>query len=474
MHLIFYSPLNKTPNMSKKKDLVFFQLVMINVIAVDSIRTLPFSALYGFSLVFFYLLAALVFFIPTALVSAELGTGWPNRGGIYVWVREAFGMKIGLLTIWLNWIYNVIWFPTILALIAGTFAYLFNPALAENRFYMASSVLILFWLATFINCFGMRASSFLSTLGALVGTIFPMMFIGILGILWIIQGKPMEISLDWEHFFPQTKDVDNLAFLTNVFFGLLGLEMAATHAREMRNPTRDYPRSVFTSIWIILGTIIFASLAIAIVVPNKDLSLAVGIMQAFSAFFQAYGISWALPFIAGCIVLGGLSGMGAWIIGPTKGLLVAGQDGSLPPFFSKVNKHDVPVNILLVQAVVVSFLALFYVVFPTINKSFWLLSLVTAQLALLVYVILFAAAIKLSYTKPHIKRHFKIPGNKIGIWITCLLGGTSCLVVMGFGFIPPAKIPVENAFRYELLLFAGIFFACITPFLLFKKKRSRQ
>lgn len=460
--------------MSRKKVLGFFQLVMINVIAVDSIRTLPFSAVYGFSLVFFYLLAAVVFFIPTALVSAELGTGWPNRGGIYVWVREAFGKKMSFLTIWLNWLYNVIWFPTILGLIAGTFAYFFNPELANNRFYMAGSVLVLFWLATLINCFGMKASSLLSTVGALVGTIFPMIFIGFLGILWMVQGKPMEISFSWDHFIPRSVDVHNLAFLTNVFFGLLGLEMAATHAREMRNPTKDYPRSIFTSIWIILGTIIFASLAIAIVIPNKELNLAVGIMQAFSSFFRAYGIEWALPLIAGCIVLGGLSGMGAWIIGPTKGLLVAGQDGSLPKFFSKVNRHDAPINILLVQAGIVSFLSLLYVVFPTVNKSFWLLSVVTAQLALLVYVALFAAAIKLSYSKADVVRHFRIPGKKVGIWIVCLVGGISCFVVMGLGFIPPSQVPVENIFRYEIILFLGMAIACIVPFLIYKKRGAER
>ena len=78
-------------SMNSKKALKTFQIVMINVIAVDSIRTLPFSAELGFSLVFFYLLAAIFFFIPSGLISAELGTGWPNKGGIYVWVREAFG-----------------------------------------------------------------------------------------------------------------------------------------------------------------------------------------------------------------------------------------------------------------------------------------------------------------------------------------------------------------------------------------------
>ena len=99
---------------------------MINVIAVDSIRTLPFSAELGFSLVFFYLVAAVFFFIPSGLISAELATGWPSTGGIYVWIREAFGKKVALIMIWLNWIYNIFWYPTILALLAGVFTYFFK------------------------------------------------------------------------------------------------------------------------------------------------------------------------------------------------------------------------------------------------------------------------------------------------------------------------------------------------------------
>src|SRR3989338_1444789 len=200
----------------EKKSLGLFRLVMINVIAVDSIRTLTFSAVYGFSLVFFYILTALLFFIPTALIAAELGTGWPNLGGIYVWVREAFGKKWSLIIIWLNWIYNVIWYPTIMALIAGTFTYFFNPELANNRLYMCLSVLILFWAATFLNCLGMRASSLLSTLAALIGTLIPMLLITLLGIIWVAQGQITQIQFTWSQFFPEGTQSSNLAFLTNV------------------------------------------------------------------------------------------------------------------------------------------------------------------------------------------------------------------------------------------------------------------
>src|SRR6478672_5976935 len=102
-----------------KKVLSVFSLVMINIIAVDSLRTLPISAKLGMSLIFYYVIAALIFFIPVALVAAELATAFPNTGGIYVWVREAFGKRVGFITIWLQWIYNVVWYPTILAFIAA-------------------------------------------------------------------------------------------------------------------------------------------------------------------------------------------------------------------------------------------------------------------------------------------------------------------------------------------------------------------
>ncbi|MCX6991370.1 MAG: amino acid permease [Chlamydiae bacterium] len=456
-----------------KKALGFFQLVMINVIAVDSIRTLPFSAAYGFSLVFFYILAALLFFIPTALVAAELGTGWPTTGGVYVWVREAFGKKWSLVVIWLNWIYNVVWYPTIIALIAGTAAYFFDPALSDNKLYMGGSVVVLFWLATWLNLYGMKISGIISAIGAIIGTILPMVLISALGFVWWKGGNPLAISVTADSFFPSMTNGNNLAFLTNVLFGLMGLEMAATHAADMKNPQRDYPKSLLVSVLIILATIVFASLAIALVVPANQLNLATGAMQAFSLFLHSLNMGWAIPLVAGFIILGGISGMGAWIIGPTKGLMVASQDGSLPKILQKKNKHGVPVNILLIQGVIVTLLSLAFIIFPTVNSSFWILSAVAAQLALLVYVFLFLAAIKLHHSRPEVKRSFKVPGKKWGMWICSGAGLLSSIGVIGLGFIPPSQIDLGNIFSYEMWLIGGMILLCSVPFFIFKwKKRA--
>src|SRR3990167_5842716 len=112
------------------KPLTIFSLTMMNVIAVDSLRNLTVSAEYGAALIFFYAVAAIMFYIPCVLVAAELATGWPQTGGAYIWVREAFGRRFGFLAIWLQWGYNVVWYPTILSFISGTLAYLINPSLA--------------------------------------------------------------------------------------------------------------------------------------------------------------------------------------------------------------------------------------------------------------------------------------------------------------------------------------------------------
>lgn len=454
-----------------KKILGTFSLVMINVIAVDSLRSLPFSAEYGFSLVFYYLLAAVAFFYPVSLVVAELATTWPNKGGIYVWVREAFGEYWGFLVIWLQWVYNVAWYPTILSFLAATFAYLINPHLADNKVYMLSVILITFWLATYLNWHGMAFSSAISTFAALIGTLIPMIFIIILGIIWLAKGHPSQIVFSGKTFWPDLSSVNNLTFLIAVLFGLVGMELSASHADEVRNPGKAFPRALAYSSVIILVSLILSSLAIAIVVPQQQLNVVAGLIQAFMIFFNAYHLGWMQPIITLFIIIGGIGGVAAWVIGPTKGLLVATRDGSIPPILARINKKEVPTLILFAQAVIVTLLCGVFLLMPTVSSSYWVLTAITAQLALLVYIIMFAAAIYLRYKKPNVRRPYKIPGGNWGMGLACLLGTLSCLFAFAIGFIPPSQIAVGKVLRYEIILIAGLLILCLPPFILYKIKK---
>ena len=281
-----------------KKPLTILSLVAINVIAIDSLRGLPFSAEYGFSAVFYYLLAAITFFIPVSLVSAELATAWPETGGLYVWVREAFGKEIGLLTIWLQWFYNIAWYPTIMSFIAVSISYMINPALSHDKYYMLSVVMIIFWGCTWVNCMGMRIASWVSSFSAVLGTIIPMLFIVVLGIFWIGLGKPIHIIFSEKAFFPNLKHIDNLVLFITILFSLVGMEMSASHAREVQNPQRDYPRAVYYSILIIMTTLVLGSLAISIVLPAHQLNIVSGLLEAFELFFQKFHMMWFMPVLA--------------------------------------------------------------------------------------------------------------------------------------------------------------------------------
>lgn len=458
--------------LANKKKLTVFGLVMMNVIAIDSLRTLPMSAEYGLSLVFYYSLAALLFFFPVALVSAELATGWPETGGIYVWLREAFGEQWGFLTIWLQWFYNICWYPTIMSFIGATLAYCFDPSLVNNKVYMIAIVFVLFWGATLVNFLGMHASHLMNTISAILGTLLPMLLIMSLGLFWVFQGKPLSIQLNWHAFFPDVSNINNLVLLTAVLYGLVGIEMSASHAGDVEHPQHNYPKAIFWSALLILTSLIGASLAIALVIPQKDLNIVAGLLQAFEVFFKALHMTWAMPFLALAIVLGSLGGVGAWILGPSKGLLIACHDGCLPRALGKKNKQGVPVAILFLQGIIFTLLCGTFILMPTVTSSFWVLSNITSILALLVYIAMFLAAIKLRYKYPEVHRTFRIPGGLIGLWGTCLIGLTSCLFTIIIGFLPPSQIAVGNIYTYEWIMILGVIISCLLPFLIYALHRA--
>lgn len=449
------------------KRLSVFGLVMINVIAIDSLRTLPMGAMYGFSLVFYYLLAALVFFVPVALVAAELATGWPETGGIYVWVREAFGKRLGFATIFLQWFYNICWYPTIMSFIAATLTYCIDPSLVDNKAYMLTVITLFFWGSTWVNCLGVSASALVSTISAIIGTLLPMLFIIVLGIIWVCVGKPIQIHFSYHSLWPNVASIHSLVLLTGVIFGLVGMEMSASHAGDVKAPQRDYPKAVFWSAIIILASLVLASLAIALVVPPQQLSMVSGLLQAFEIFFGAFHMQWFNPILTLLVICGALGCVNAWLLGPSKGLLMAGIDGCMPQRLCRVNKKGAPVTILWVQGVIFTLLCGVFLLMPSVNSSFWLLSAITSILSFLVYVVMFVAAIRLRYKFPHAPRSFRIPGGQLGLWLVCLVGLVSCTLMIVIGFFPPEQVSVGKVWVYELTLSIGVVLGCVLPFALY-------
>lgn len=457
--------------MTSKRTLNIFLLAMINVAAICSIKNWPITAEYGFASLFYFIVSITLFFIPVSLVSAELATGWPERGGVYAWVKAAMGHRLGFLAAWLLWIENVVWYPTILSFIAGTIAFCFNPALANNTLYLFCMILGTFWLATLINLLGMKTSGWISSLGVIVGTIIPGVLIIGLGLLWMMSGKHSHIDFTWDSFLPDMSSPKQLALLTGVLLGFAGMEMSAVHARDVKNPQRDYPRAILFSAVVIVVLSLLGTLAIAIVIPQSEINLVSGGIEAISFFLKSYNLGWTVPIIAFMVAFGAMGGVSTWAAGPSKGLLAAAQDGDFPPILHKINKNNMPIAMLIFQGIIVTIISVVFLLMPNVNSSFWILLVLASQLYLVMYILMFVAGIILRYKKPDIPRAYKIPGGNLGMWLVSGIGIIGALFAVVVGFFPPDQVETGNLLFFELFLIGGMVIFCAMPFiiLLFKK-----
>lgn len=456
------------------KVLTVFTLTMINIAAIASLRSLPLAASYGFSIISIYIVGALLFLIPSALISAELATAFHETGGIFLWVEKAFGKKIGFLAIWLQFINNVIWFPTALSFIAATVAYVINPSLVENKLFMITVIFIVFWTITLINLKGMKASSLISSIGAIFGTLIPGIMIILLGLIWWFIGKPLQITISTHDFFP-SMNVGNLVFSAGVLFSFAGMEMSAVHAKEVIDPNKNYPRAIFISSVVIVILFALGALSIAFVIPKDQISLIAGLINAFSVFFAAFHISWITPVLAVLLVIGSMAQVSTWLIGPIKGIFATAEHGILPKFFDKTNRYNVPHVLVLFQGAVVSILLVVFMIMPNMNSSYWLLTALATHLYLVMYIILFAAAIYLRFTQPNLKRAYMVFGrNKTGITIVGSLGLLVCIAVLCLAFIPPEGFDSGNLFFYEGFLIIGLVVLCLIPFLIIRDHKHKK
>ncbi len=437
-----------------------------------SLRNLPVVAEYGFSCVFLYLVVALVFLIPSALISAELATGWPKAGGVYDWVKEALGARWGFFAIWMQWVHNVTWFPAILAFVATLLAHMFSPEMADNKWFLFSVVFFGFWGMTLLNLMGVKISSWFSILGVLLGTILPGLFIISLALSWMGLGYPIEISFSFARFFPDLYQIQDLAFLAGLFLAFGGLEVNAVHAKEVKNPKKDFPRAILLAAFLAFILLSLGSIAIAIVIPKEEINLMAGIVQTFKIMLAPFGLSFLIPIIAFMIILGAIAEVNAWIIGPVRGLYATAEHGDLPVLFQKKNKKEIPYNLLFFQGVIVSLSSLVILWMPSSSSAFWILSALSVLLYLSMYIFMFIAAIKLRYSHPKIARPYKIPYGKKGMWFIAGTGIISSLLAFFLGFVPPSQLKVGSLWFYEGFLILGVLSMWIVPHIIYSLKKE--
>lgn len=455
-----------------KRVIPIFILAMSNVAIMASLRNLPLIAEFGWSAICFFLIVGIGFLIPCALVSAELATGWPKSGGIYIWVREAFGDRWGFFAIWMQWVHNVSWYPAILSFVAATLAYAFGTTwLAANKYFILCVVLIVFWGMTALNYRGVRTSSIVSTVGVIIGTLLPGAIIIFLAILWITGGHPIQIQASTSSLLPNFHNFDNIIFMGGFFLTFAGLEVSSGYAGEVKNPQKNFPRSILLAAGITFVLLLAGALSIAFVIPKHDISLVSGVMEAFKTMLDKYHVGWMIPIIAVLLAVGSIAEVNSWIMGPVKALYTTSIHGNLPLFFQKQNRHGMPTNLLLFQAVIVTVASFVFLLMPNVSSSYWILSALSAQMYLVMYVFMFAAAIRLRYTRPLVPRPYKIPHPQKGMWLIASLGILSSLFAIIVTLYPPKQLQVGNIIFYESFLIGGLVLMILIPLVIYQFKQ---
>ena len=189
--------------------------------------------------IFLYLVPAVVFLLPTSLVSAELASGW--TGGVYNWVATGISKPMGFLAVWCQFAMTIFYYPTLLGFVASTLAYVINPELASNGVWTALVIVVCYWSGVFISSRGTKGVAGLASGGLIIGTLIPGALLIFLGAVYLGQGNPSAAPMTAANLFPQWAGLASLVLIVNNFLSYSGMEMNAVHVSSLRNPGKAVP-----------------------------------------------------------------------------------------------------------------------------------------------------------------------------------------------------------------------------------------
>ena len=465
-----------TPKSVKKPVVIgMMAFAVMNFMTVVSLRGLPAQAEYGLVSIFYYIFAAVVFLIPTALVAAELASAFPKQGGMFRWVGEAFGPKWGFAALYWQWQAWVLWLPAVLVFGAAALAFTmwpqsFDTALAANKIFSLAILLILSWAITVFTFRGIQASVKLGTFSGIFGTIVPGAILILLGCVYVATGHPVQMSLK-TGFLPDFGNWHSMVLAASIFLFYAGMEMQAVHVKNLKNPSRDYPLSILIATIMTVVIFVLGTLAVGVVIPHKSINLSASLLVAYRDLWATLGVPWLGNVMALMLAVGVIGQVTVVTAGPSTGLLAVGKAGYLPKLMQRTNANGVSVPILVLQGLIVTFLCLIFVVMPSVQSVFQILSQISNIMFLTMYIVMFLAAIALRYSQPNIKRPFKIPGGNFGMWLVGLVGLAGALISGGLSFAPPTQIGTGSASVYVGILLAATAVEIAIPFIVFSFRK---
>lgn len=433
----------------------FWDVLLFNVATILGPRWIAAAGHNGASSISLWLLAAVFFFIPTGLVVMELSTRYPAEGGLYVWSKEAFGEFHGFVAGWTYWVYTFFYFPGLLMASASMAAFIGGAGaapLANDRTFILMVSFAILLAALLLNLVGLRVGKWLQNAGG-VGTMLPLaMLVLLAGVFWVVRGSATAFS--WRAILPRW-DFATVNFWPQIFFAFTGLELVSAMSEEVRNPDRTFPRAIVASGAAIAAIYILGTVAVLVLLPAAKVDVKNGAFQALTYGSSLLGIGFFGIAAALLILVGNAGGVGSTVAGIARVPFVVGIDRYMPKAFGKIHpRWKTPHVSMLVQAGISGAILLAIQVNETTSSAYQILVDAAVILYFIPFLYMYLAVIKLAYRKDRAAAGaVLIPGGKLGVWISGVLGFAVVLFGIVLSFVPPGE--TANKFLFEAKLAGG-------------------
>jgi amino acid transporter len=458
-----------------RRELGFWDVLLFNIAAVLGPRWIAAAAHNGTSSISLWVLAALLFFLPTAFIIVELATRYPDEGGLYVWTREAFGDFHGFVAGWAYWIYTLLYFPGLLMASIAMSAYIFGgkgAALASNQAFLVIGSLVLLAIAVGLNIVGLNIGKWLQNAGG-VATYLPLLILAVVGATFAAKhGVATQLTA---HNIKPVWNWGTVNFWSQIAFAFSGMELICAMSDEVKDPRRTFPRAIFGAGALIAAIYIVATVAVLGMMPPANIDPKSGVFQAITAGSGALGLAWVGVLCALLVTVGNAGGVGTTVAGASRVPFVVGIDNYLPEAFGRVHpKWRTPYFSILIQAVLSAAVLLAFNVNESTSGAYQVLINAATILYFLPFLYMYAAAIKLAYRpdRESDKRAVLIPGGRVGVWLMGLLG-----IAVTLGSIVLACIPTEditNRGLFGFKLFCGTVVPILIGLWLFSRGARRR
>lgn len=455
-----------------KKSLTLFGFFAMTASMVMAVYEYPTFATSKLHLVFYLLLGGFLWFIPVALCAAEMATvdGW-EKGGVFTWTGKNLGKKYGFANLFFEFFEITVGFVTMIYFILGALSYVFDwPALNSNPMIKFIGVLVIFWILALSQFGGTKYTAKIAKIGFIVGILLPAAILIILALVYIIQGNPIYISSK-DTFVPDFTKVNTLVVFVSFILSYMGVEASATHANEMDNPKKEYPLAMLLLVIVAIVVSTLGGLAIAAVIPQDQINLSAGVVQTFAVLLGHFTANNTIlvKIIALLLAFGVIAEVSSWVVGPTRGMIIAADEGAIPKSWAKTNEHDVPVYLVIAQGIIVSIWdAVLTFGAGGSNLSFLAAMSLTVVIYLSGYILFFVGYIK-AILGEGLNGAYQMPGGKPVKIIVAIIGLATSIFAFFISFVPPTSIAgnAVQSHEYMWMLIISYVISLILPFAIY-------